>query len=168
MGDHESPMASLSSIENDEKAHAQVQDVNSLMQLLVEGGETLPDPHEEEEAHIRDLYRDSEFLDDVNRFEPQDKEGVVQAILTEMAFFRKMGVYAKVDRSGVKQRQGKIISTKWIDTDKGIKGSPNYRGRLVGRKKEGQGRTQRVVCGHTASRCNQVADCKMCHGAGIQ
>ena len=51
-----------------------------------------------------------------------------------MAFFRKMGVYAKVDRSEVKQRQGKIISTKWIDTNKGAKDSPNYRSRLVGRE----------------------------------
>ena len=64
----------MSSIGNDEKAQAQVQDVNSLMQLLEE---TLPDPHEE--AHIRDWYRDSDFVDDVNRIEPLDKEGVVQA-----------------------------------------------------------------------------------------
>ena len=44
--------------------------------------------------------------------------------MTEMACFRKMKVYAKVDRSEVKQRQGKIISTKWIDTNKGTKDSP--------------------------------------------
>ena len=106
--------------------------MNSLTQLLVEGEETLPDP-EEEEAHIRDLYRDSEFLDDANRLEPLDKEGVVQARLTEMAFLRKMGVSAKVDRSEVKQRQGKIISTKWIDTDKGAKNSPSYRSGFAGR-----------------------------------
>jgi len=45
-----------------------------------------------------------------------------------------MGVYTKVDRVEVKQRQGKIISTKWIDTNKGTKDSPNYRRRLVGRE----------------------------------
>ena len=44
-----------------------------------------------------------------------------------------MGVYAKVDRSEVKQRQGEIISTKWIDTHKGTKDSPTYRSRLAGR-----------------------------------
>jgi len=37
--------SSISSIANDEKVQAQVQYVNSLMQLLVEGEETLPDPH---------------------------------------------------------------------------------------------------------------------------
>ena len=45
-----------------------------------------------------------------------------------------MRVYTKSDRSEVKQRQGKIISTKWIDTNKGTKDSPNYRSRLVGRE----------------------------------
>jgi len=144
----------IKSFDDDEEVQGKAQDVNSLMELLVAGEQldvegrasglsqaarspgnpsTLPDPHEEE-AHMRNLYCDSEFLDDVNRLEPLDKEGVVQARLTEMAFFRKMGVYAKVDRAEVKQRQGKIISTKWIDTNKGTKDSPNYRSRLVGRE----------------------------------
>ena len=71
---HESTMDSLmNSIENDEKAQAQVHDVNSLMQLLVGREQILPDPHEEE-SHMRNLYCDSEFLDGVNRLEPLDKE----------------------------------------------------------------------------------------------
>ena len=103
----------ISSTGNYEKVQAELQDVNSLMQLLAEGEETLPDPHEEE-ARLSDMYRDSEFLDDVNRRDPRDKEGIVQARLTEMAFFRKMGANPKVDRSEVEQRQGKISSTKWL------------------------------------------------------
>ena len=60
----------VQSFEDDEKAQGQAQDVNSLMELLVAGEQMLPDPHEE--AHMRNLYCDSEFLDDVNRLEPLD------------------------------------------------------------------------------------------------
>ena len=48
-----------------------------------------------------------------------------------MDFFKKMGVYKKVDRGEVKKNKGKIVSTKWVDTDKGNGG---YRSRLVGRE----------------------------------
>ena len=146
----------IKSFDDDEEVQGNAQDIKSLMELLVAGEQvemvgsetladectsgaapaiphhpTLPDPHE---TQMRQLYHGSEFLDDVNRLEPLPKEEVIQARLTEMAFFRKMGVYAKVDRVEVKQRQGKIISTKWIDTNKGTKDSPNYRSRLVGRE----------------------------------
>ena len=51
--------------------------------------------------------------------------------MLEMDFFKKMGVYKKVDRGEVKKNRGKIVSTKWVDTDKGHGG---YRSRLVGRE----------------------------------
>ena len=42
-----------------------------------------------------------------------------------------MGVHKKVDRGEVKKNEGKIVSTKWVDTDKGHGGC---RSRLVGRE----------------------------------
>ena len=42
-----------------------------------------------------------------------------------------MGVHKKVDRGEEKKNKGKIVSTKWVDTDKGHGG---YRSRLVGRE----------------------------------
>lgn len=45
-----------------------------------------------------------------------------------------MGVYKKVLRSDVKKQGGKIISTKWVDPDKGFMGKANYRSRLVARE----------------------------------
>ena len=38
------------------------------------------------------------------------------------------------DRAEVKASGGKIISTKWLDTNKGDESKPNYRSRLVGRR----------------------------------
>ena len=54
-----------------------------------------------------------------------------KARMLEMDFFKKMGVKKKVDRGEVKKIKGKIVSTKWVDTDKGHGG---YRSRLVGRE----------------------------------
>ena len=51
--------------------------------------------------------------------------------MLEMDFFKKMGVYKKVDRGEVQKNKGKIVSTKWVDTDRGHGG---YRSRLVGRE----------------------------------
>ena len=43
-----------------------------------------------------------------------------------------MGVYRKVPKA---QAAGKpLISTRWVDTDKGTEQCPNYRSRLVGRE----------------------------------
>ena len=47
-----------------------------------------------------------------------------------MNFFRRMGVYSKVRR----QKGMKVITTKWIDTNKGDHLNPDYRARLVGRE----------------------------------
>ena len=45
-----------------------------------------------------------------------------------------MGVYSKVPRGEAKALGAKVISTKWVDTNKGSEGDPNYRSRLVGRE----------------------------------
>ena len=42
-----------------------------------------------------------------------------------------MGVYSKVDNSDVQKHNGKVITTRWIDTDKG---QGAYRSRFVGRE----------------------------------
>ena len=47
-----------------------------------------------------------------------DKEKVIKTRMLEMDFFKKMGVHKKVDRGEVKKNEGKIVSTKWVDTDK--------------------------------------------------
>ena len=52
----------------------------------------------------------------------------------EMGFFRDMGVYDCVPRSEQVATGGKIIGTKWIDTNKGDFENPNIRCRLVGKE----------------------------------
>ena len=71
--------------------------------------------------------------DDVNDVE-LNPTMVADARTEEMAFFKKMGVYTRVKRSEMLKCPGKMISTKWIDTNKGDRDNPNYRSRLVGRE----------------------------------
>ena len=75
------------------------------------------------------LYRDVDVEDDVRGGE-LDKELMIKARRAEIQFFKKLGVYSKVDR----EKHMKVITTKWVDTNKGDKEEPNYRARLVGRE----------------------------------
>ena len=50
----------------------------------------------------------------------------------EIEFFGKLGVYRKVHKSAAKGH--KVISTRWVDTNKGEEKTPDYRSRLVGRE----------------------------------
>ena len=59
-----------------------------------------------------------------------DRELATKARKLEMDFFKKMGVYSKVRR----EKWMKVITTKWIDTNKGDDRVPDYRSRLVGRE----------------------------------
>ena len=93
-----------------------------------------PTPHSEEMSWWRGLYSDKEFLDDMNGFVNLDKEMVIAARKLEMDYFRKMRVYTKVPRKLAKDGGHKVISTKWLDTNKGDDDKPNYRSRLVGRE----------------------------------
>ena len=74
------------------------------------------------------------FVDDVNGGNELDKHLVIEARKTEMECFKKMAVYCKVPRSEVKKQGGKIISTRWVDTDRGYRGNANHRSRLVARE----------------------------------
>ena len=100
-------------------------DVSKIMQIL----EKMESPHEEEQW--RELYENVEFSNDVNGGNALNKDKVIAARRLEMHFFKKMGVFEKVDRKETRCSGGKIITTKWIDTDKGHGG---YRSRLVGRE----------------------------------
>ena len=47
-----------------------------------------------------------------------------------MELFKKMRVYKKVPRDVAKKMGCKVITTKWVDTNKGDTSRPNYRSRL--------------------------------------
>ena len=80
------------------------------------------------------MYDGYELYDDMHEFKKMDREAVIMARRTEMQFFQKMGVYVKVPRGMAKMHGAKVITTKWLDTNKGDAESPNYRSRLVGRE----------------------------------
>ena len=61
-------------------------------------------------------------------------EWVAVARAEEMTYFRKLGVYRVVPRSHQRMTGGKIVSTRWVDTNKGDSLKPNCRSRLVGRE----------------------------------
>ena len=67
---------------------------------MIDGDDATPKPHNDE-AMLQELNKDSDFLDDVNKFGLLDREKVAQARVTEMSYFRKHGVYSKAPRSEV-------------------------------------------------------------------
>ena len=107
------------------------ENVTSIVEKLA-GRKDMCTPHDDDEK-CADMFRDTVFVDDVNGGNELDKHLVIGARKTEMEFFKRMAVYRKVPRSEVKKQGGKIISTRWVDTDKGYKGNANYRSRLVAR-----------------------------------
>ena len=87
-------------------------------------------PHEEENPGI---YAGLDFVDD-NTGKQLDFKMAVEARKLEMKFFRDMQVYTKVPRSEAYVNGSKVITTKWLDINKGDEKEPNYRSRLVGRE----------------------------------
>ena len=79
----------------------------------------LPIPPEEDQ--LNDLYRDAIFVDDMSGTE-LNKEDAIDARRKELEFFKKLGVYTKVRR----EEGMKIISTKWLDVNKGDDQNKNY------------------------------------------
>ena len=82
-----------------------------------------------EENPFEHLYDDAEFIDDVTG-QPLEKAEAIKARKTEIDFFRARGVYTKVHR----EDWMRIITTKWLDINKGDDVAKNYRARLVGRE----------------------------------
>ena len=79
------------------------------------------------------LYVGYAFSDDVKGGH-LDREKVITARQLEMVYFKRMGVYRKVPRQEAKDAGVRVITTKWIDTNKGSDSEPNYRSRLVARE----------------------------------
>ena len=96
------------------------------LQLLSMSAKDLT-PHEDE--HQYDIYDGQEFYDDASG-KILDKKMATAARRAEMKFFRDRGVYSKVMRSEAK---GPIITTRWLDVNKGATMIPNYRSMLVAR-----------------------------------
>ena len=111
------------------KKRPKVIDVTDKFIRVIE--EQKASPNEEEDEWMKWLYDDVDFVDDVNGGKELDKERVIKARKAEMDYFKKRGVYTKVPRSEATKGGHKIITTKWIDTEKG---SGEYRSRLVGRE----------------------------------
>ena len=92
--------------------------------------------HKLDMAHLHnkdDLYGEYDFVDDTSG-RVLDHKLAVEARKLEMEFFRKMKVYDKVPRASAAADGCKVISTRWVDINKGDQKSPNYRARLVGRE----------------------------------
>jgi len=87
-------------------------------------------PHDEAEDCLYDPY---EFFDDVSG-KLLNKDLATAARKLEMKFFKDMQVYEKVDRRRAAADGCRVISTKWLDVNKGDATNPNYRARLVGRE----------------------------------
>ena len=99
------------------------QDVTGAINVL-----TNADPRAKDE-----LYKDFEFIDDVSG-RVLDHELAVKARTLETDFFRKMRVYDKVTRAAATRDGCRVISTTWVDVNKGGQNAPNYRARFVGRE----------------------------------
>ena len=81
------------------------------------------------------------FYDDVTG-EALDWEGVIKAREEEIEEFRKHGVYHKVPITKCYEATGKApIGVRWIDINKGDKGAPEYRSRLVAKEIKRDSRT---------------------------
>ena len=85
------------------------------------------DPSEED--YFEQIYEGMEFIDDVSG-EPLERADAIAARKVEIKYFKDMGVYTNVKR----EAWMKIISTKWLDVNKGDSLNNNYRARLVGRE----------------------------------
>ena len=108
-------------------------DITNLMKQLMNLEKPSPqETAEQEEERYRMLYEDMIFTDDVHAGKTLDKETVIKARRLEIEFFKKMKVYQKVPKE---MSQGKkVITTRWVDTNKGDEHQPEYRSRLVGRE----------------------------------
>ena len=82
-----------------------------------------------------------------------------------MEFFNKMKVYDKVPRASAAAVGCKVISTRWVDINKGDPKSPNYCARLVGRERNMDSRLDlfaatppsEVLCVQTIRRSTAVS-----------
>ena len=108
-------------------------DVTKVIHAIMEMEEhSSHESEESEQQRWQKLYGDMTFVDDVHGGKLLKRDKVIEARKIEMEYFWKMGVFEKVHRS--KARGYKVITTRWVDTNKGVGNEDNYRSRLVGRK----------------------------------
>ena len=108
-------------------------DVTKVIHAIMEMEEhSHHESEESEQQRWQKLYGDMIFVDYVHGGLLLKRDKVIEARKIEMKCFRKMGVYEKVHRS--KARGYKVITTRWVDTNKGVGNEDNYRSRLVGRE----------------------------------
>ena len=108
----------MNQLEFDRCAPDREMDISSLIGALDK--ELSPHDESEEMERWRMMYDGYEFYDDMHEFKKMDREAVIMARRTEMQFFQKMGVYVKVPRGMAKMHGAKVITTKWLDTNKGM------------------------------------------------
>ena len=103
--------------------HKVVIDISNIIGALDKKEEETPHDEDEDEAW-RSLYEGIRFLDDMNGYKELDKDQVIAARRLEIEYFRKMGVYKKVKREEAQRLGIKVITTKWLDTNKGDDKNP--------------------------------------------
>ena len=108
-----------------ETSKAFVMKITELMQ-------TMPIPHEDLDLWEK-LYEDVEFYADTIGHKLHQSRAVAARKL-DMQFFKEMNVYTNVQRKEAQERGHKIISTRWLDVNKGDQAKPDYHSRLVGRE----------------------------------
>ena len=108
-------------------------DVTKVIHAIMEMAEhSHHESDESEQQRWQKLCGDMTFVDDVHGGKLLKRDKVIEARKIEMEYFWKMGVYEKVHRS--EARGYKVITTRWVDTNKGVGNEYNYRSRLVGRE----------------------------------
>ncbi len=111
------------------KLMAMQEKAERLMNIEQTIGRTVAATCPPEEDPFAQIYNEMEFIDDVSG-EPLERDEAIKARKLEMAFFKEKRVYTKV----VRQPWMKVITTKWLDVNKGDTKNKNYRARLVGRE----------------------------------
>ena len=107
-------------------------DVTKVIHAIMEMEEhSLRESQESEKQRWQKFYGDMIFADDVHEGKLLKRGKVIEARKVEREYFWKVGVYEKVHRS--KARGYKVITTRWVDTNRGVRDQDDYRSRLVGR-----------------------------------
>ena len=84
-------------------------------------------------AHGEEQPEDATFWDD-NGGKQLDPKLVRRARIEEMQKFQDHAVYEKVPIAEATSSGAKLITTRWVDINKGDENKPNYRSRLVARE----------------------------------
>ena len=148
--------------------------VVTMASMEAEKGDPSQQLHEDEEeyaAHEAGQCGASSHMwfatDDVSG-SPLDPSLVTKARREEMKYFKEMGVYVKVPKQECWTQTGKDpIAVRWIDTNKGDKGNPNYRSRLVAKEFKTDINPE-LYAATPPSECLRMLISKMASKAGLE